>query len=247
MARIAVETYGADIVVPLDADEFLHCADGKDPREILQGLKDDTGHWLIWPFCLPPSKPFENGVFLPAQFDQYIYQANVFKLAVGAKMLKGGEFIITRGNHYLQSMIDQNIYGGPVVESLRLAHYPIRSAEQAMTKAIVGWVSEMCTLGRPEGASAHWQRMYNIIKETGYLQREHLLELCQQYMFSHAPIAPAAQYTVNSGVELKYTDYGKAQKNFLKIILTNYEHVVQRLMSRGAGYSAAESMKAVNS
>ncbi len=238
LAKTAAGIHGADLIIPMDADEFLCRIDGGSTRERLEGLDGDKAYGLNWPVFLPSAAERENGVFLPSYFGEYIRQSKIHKLVVGATLLTDGGYWICKGNHLLQARPGGGFYETGLAEDLVLAHYPVRSAEQAMTKVISGWANTLSMPGRVQGDSWHWESMYNYIKRTGYLSHEHLEELARIYSFADEAAPPVSSFTLNADIRLRYTDYTKAQRNFLNIILSNYERIIKVLLENGAGYSA---------
>ncbi len=240
LAKKAVDSHGADLVLPLDADEFLYSLNGENPRSTLESLSDSEVYRLNWPFFLPSDNPRKNSVFLPTYFEEYMNQSRLKKVMVGAALLRNPHNRISIGNQVLYKDDSQAFWDARLLDNLILAHYPVRSAEQIMTKAIVGWANALCTL-TPGNVAGNWGTMYQQIKQYGFPNTVQLKEFAMTYRFGeNLPVLP---FSHQSDVTLRYTDYEKGQQNFLNIILTNYERIINTLMTRGSGYSLSESFR----
>ena len=63
----AVNEFNADIIVPLDADEFLVSAIKGNPRKIMEKI-DDTSYFQIkWKTYIPDFEKNENKTFIPSK------------------------------------------------------------------------------------------------------------------------------------------------------------------------------------
>jgi hypothetical protein len=156
-------------------------------------------------------------------------------------IIKKDNGVIVTGNHHVEAA-GRKTKTLQVGEGLALAHYPVRSVEQAMTKAIVGWANFQCVYDCENNKEMlasgqkffgfHWYQMYELIKSKGALELADLQELV-------LICSPAARMEAGEGVALqalagyhvpeialRYTDQAKAQRDFLNIILRNYEHII---------------------
>jgi hypothetical protein len=192
----------------------------------------------------------ENGTFLPNYFNQWFNNGyGMLKVIIGANVLKKRKGTILKGNHFVHlpstnqaaAMINLNT-------SLGLAHYPIRSVEQAMTKAVVGWANILCIPGRNPNTHTlslanHWRIMYDRIKSDGTLDYDILSDFTKIYAVIAHPDSkdmdkalreemPLVEFSFKSDIALRYTDYKKAQNNFMNIILSHYEHIIDVFMKR---------------
>ncbi|MDR0220964.1 MAG: glycosyltransferase family 2 protein [Lachnospiraceae bacterium] len=246
LANLAIERYGADLVLPLDADEFLFAPHGNEPRDILEQCEGAEMYLVFQKNAMPQQLRLEGNLFVPAYFTDYIVQdISGCKCFVERDVLEKEGATIVTGNHMIL-LPDRKPKALQFGEALVLAHYPVRSAEQAMTKAIVGWSNSLCTydefvfkkpilfdmLAKGERfTSYHWFQMYELVKSKGHLDLADLQELaviCAQ-MGQGEGQKPALEKLTGyhvPAIPLKYTDQAQAQKNFLNIILSNYEHII---------------------
>ncbi len=91
----------------------------------------------------------ERLVLRPAQ-EQAVYKVFVRPQAPGNRVA------LAAGAH-ASFLNDKPVYS-PILDGVRLAHYPERSAVQVARKAVLGWLKVLAT-GR-EGATARWSEQY---------------------------------------------------------------------------------------
>jgi glycosyltransferase involved in cell wall biosynthesis len=241
LARLAIDRHGADLVLPLDADEFLFSMEGTEPRDYLEQCAGaDTYQvfqWNAW----PQQAHLAENRFVPALFSAFIVQEDYgHKCFVEREVIKNEGGVIVTGNHHVE-VPGRQAQSRPAGEGLVLAHYPLRSVEQAMTKAIVGWANFQCVydcdsnkemlISGQKFYGYHWYRMYELIKSKGTLDLADLQELtllcsAMEAAEGQEPVLMALEGFHVPEIALRYTDQGKAQKNFMKIILSNYEHII---------------------
>jgi hypothetical protein len=161
----------------------------------------------------------------------------VGKIIIGGKLLKQSGGKIAQGNHFFY--IDNcTMLPASMPNPIIMAHYPLRSVEQAMTKVIVGWINTLCVPGRTSGAAknpTHWEQMYNYIKKNGALNINDLRYFTKKYIKpgdqsvdeEHYPLAEGS---IPSEITLRYTDYNKSRINFMEVILSHFEYVLGVLM-----------------
>lgn len=154
-----------DWIFPLDADEFIHApkshviaALGKVPQGYC-GL-------LNWATFIPVSNencssnaPLWNG------FRQRASEGRSYgKVIIPADLARVGS--VAMGNHSFR------IKNKTVVSQLLdipLAHVPVRSSEQLITKAIVGSHKFSIKENRRRGEGVHWDRIAGQVREAGYV------------------------------------------------------------------------------
>lgn len=246
----AVSSYGADIVLPLDADEFLLPKPNCDvnTREILESLDSTRTYSAEWVHFIPTVFNRDNSVFLPKYFGQYCGYANGLpknyhlndKAIISSTFFKECGAYVNQGNHHFFTKEGISIEKTNL-PMLMLAHLPLRSVEQLITKSVIGWSNSMCMPDHktnPINSPYHWNFLYEIIKTNGWLSDARVqaatIILYGQKM-SHADTDDVEieliNYAWNSGIKLKYTDYKKSQKSYLSFILAHYENIINYFMN----------------
>lgn len=139
----AINKHGADLVIPLDADEFLvGTKAGKSVREYLEELDSSCIYKLPWRRYSPYQPDVRCEEFLlarPALGDVYRDTGN--KCIIGARAVVDNKLQVVQGNHYLYYVKDGQMFGMDMLdcETLEIAHYYWRSAKQFETKIAVSW------------------------------------------------------------------------------------------------------------
>lgn len=178
----AVDEFQADIVVPLDADEFIISSDQGNPRKILEKIESTTFYLVKWKIFVPDFS--KNEKFIPARItsarDDNLEE--FYKVVIPKELVKNYNVKLTFGSHSL--VFDPNyedIINCVINNDLRIAHFPIRSKEQIISKVAVGWIYTLARFERPEGQNFHWQRMFNKLKENKEIADQDLIEFAKQY------------------------------------------------------------------
>lgn len=157
LAQSAVETFGAEWIVPFDADEIWSCDQGR-LRDYLPGLSgwynvafaSLYNHWRT-PLDEVDPDPFRSMVWRTV--DAAPLGKVAFRWEPGA--------VIHQGNHgvTLREVVQQTL--------LRLDHFPYRSAEQFINKAVQGAAAYQAAPDLPEDMGAHWRSYGRIYHEHG--------------------------------------------------------------------------------
>lgn len=132
---------GADLIVPLDADEFLLPRAQGDTRAVLETLSTEHVHHLPTRLCAPTGG--DEGTFLlqrPLRIQQG-FDGNS-KCIVGGALARRLRPCITEGNHTI--FVYENGRRCTIPDEpcgLCLAHFFWRSKEQWQSKALVTWVN----------------------------------------------------------------------------------------------------------
>jgi hypothetical protein len=241
--NFAVDHFGADIVLPVDADEFLININGGSPRAILESLEDDVEYRIQRRNYICPKEINDNTKFFPFYSDCYNAVSPLPKALTNRFLLKEKNAHVAVGAH---SFFYPNIPNPPRVEeimSICYNHYTIRNSTNLMTKIIPGWLNVLCTPGRDTGIRYYiawnWRHIYDELKTTGNVSQESL----EVYSLHNnvggylgethtMKIARKNIKTISSNfdisfcedkVKLRYTDYNANKKYFMQILLKQLE------------------------
>lgn len=150
----AIEEYGADIVIPLDADEFLVSLSGGSAyvRRILQGLSA-TGiyqcQWFRYELEAPDESQGDYLLSRPAR--RSLKQDFPSKAIVGRIPVQELRPSLMQGNHALRLPSHEGTFIVITAEELpdvHLAHFPFRSREQILSKKLCMWLSNCAKFTR---------------------------------------------------------------------------------------------------
>jgi lipopolysaccharide biosynthesis protein len=192
MAYRAINEYGADLIVPLDTDEFLYHTDGINPRETLEALREDVEYQALWRTYVYEKEPDISLGFMPNNFTRYRnpilekVQEHAGKTFISRYLIteKKAEFVV--GAHWLQYP-DEN--KGTISienpEKIVCAHFPIRSKEQLMRKTIPNWIHHW---HRSSGFPYHFNDglhqlgiLFKELKDNGEFSQERIKDFCIEY------------------------------------------------------------------
>ena len=148
----AADVYHADLIVPLDADEFLVPTGEMTVQTILQSIEIEEAQ----PLCLRPYLPIADdgiptGVFpFSVALVCNTQTGGVGKLLVNGDIVRREHARLSEGNHALVRPS-----GGPYesvfhafLDGMELAHFYWRSPEQIQSKYAVGWPNIAAKYGR---------------------------------------------------------------------------------------------------
>ena len=179
----AVNEFNADIVVPLDADEFLISSNKENPREILEKIGHDSFYQVKWKTYMPNLDNNEQEKFIPAKLTFARYGAEeMHKVIIPNELVKNYMVKISSGNHNLIYNPKYKESIKPVLSTdLRIAHFPIRSREQITSKISVGWINELCNIKRTKRQSWHWHKMFDSLKKNGKIENGDIINFAKEY------------------------------------------------------------------
>ena len=204
---------GADLCVPIDADEFL-CMPSRASFERTVAAADPAIHLVMpWLTYLPPLDGSGDIVARLAHARRMTTERHgLYKVVVRRSLLDTPRATIGAGNHRIQphdgrAHIPHEALPGNIVA---LAHVPVRSVGQFTGKVAVGSLAlRLANLDDPNVAF-HWREEFDAIVAGRPITRERLAEIVANY--SVAPsrrVDPAGVQWVEdpfiAGIELRYT------------------------------------------
>lgn len=180
LSTLAVNEYDADIIVPLDADEFIVTDRGCNPREELEKLDnvDNSYYSYCWKTYLPIYDEFslEN-----LRYRRDLSLEDHEKIIIPSNLYKNYDIEIKPGSH---SLIDKNnnMLNKIELEFLHLTHIPIRSKSQCISKIANGWLNNRSRNLFNTKNSWHQKRIFDkLIESNGKLSDDDLLEIAVSF------------------------------------------------------------------
>lgn len=237
LAKVAFDSFHADLVIPCDADEFIMCQDGSSPRTVLEALDAGVENHVKWRTFICNNELMYNDQFLPDYFTSYRNPAleHFSKTMMSRRLYETYHSRFTNGYHTMshnEHLERPQIHISP---ELYIAHYPIRSGGQMITKIVNGWLSYLASPTRVSGQGFHWEEIYHTIKETQKLDKELLKDVSMKYALKdsdftsedltseHGSIKPIF---LTKAIKLKYTDYSLNQEYCWSRVLENTEKMI---------------------
>lgn len=171
LAKRAACDLGADWVLPFDVDEFL-VAEPPDPVRLrLEKLEPDSLHRVDWQSYVPtPEEAVASGPPLARiRHRRAAESVQHHKLLVPGALLRRRGVSLTMGNHRLRqrtALATRTVPAQPA-PGLRLAHFPVRSVEQARTKALVGWLARLASSEQRDEPrkNLHLRRLFERLRD----------------------------------------------------------------------------------
>lgn len=229
LLKKAVKEFKADIIVPLDADEFLISSNGGNPRIILEQIEPNTFYSVKWKTYIPKFKKNEQKTFIPSKMTFIRSNAEEMnKIILTKELIENYSVKLSKGNHKLLYKKKYKKAIRKIFRSdLQIAHFPIRSLKQCMSKISVGWINTVCDINRANYESWHRKKMFDDLKKKGKLENEDIITLAKIYStkteLKEIKIKKdPMDLTFCKNIELKYTS---DKINPLKDILENCEGV----------------------
>jgi glycosyltransferase involved in cell wall biosynthesis len=245
----------ADIVVPLDADEFLITLDGESPRTVLEGLDLQKGYRVFWRTYVCDQAPSENARFLPEIYSDYRGPGFVehYKSILTRTLYLEFSCLLDEGAHNLLCQRDP----GAVIDldDLRIAHYPIRDSYQAIAKVVLFELGQRLEGTQAKDLTSHYRVIYEKFLSTGAFSTSDLREISLQYEQEDSVVrigegdacihGPIDTRFVGEPIRLRYTDYGMREKQFLADLVSGFERLISvaELENRAASERVMESVR----
>ena len=146
-----IEESNPDIIIPLDADEFIISAH-KNPRSELEKLSLDRIYYVNWQWYVITEKDDPKETFIPRRLKHclkrtvwnYSDGTPVTKVILPAKYFKERKLILSMGHHTVYGNKNVTI---ETIENLKLAHYRAISEEQLIYKTCCYTMRDIATMG----------------------------------------------------------------------------------------------------
>ena len=196
LAQKAMNQYNADLILPLDADEFLYHVDGKNPRETLEALDETIEYHAAWRTYIYAKEPDISRGFLPNNFTHYrnpkferCDQHRFSQKVIASKFLiKDKRASFAPGSHYLTYPKQQKDSAEVLLHSnLVFAHFPIRGKVQVLRKTCVSWIYkwkkwiESGPLPRDVIDKLQLGVLFNHLRDNGGITADKMKELSLEY------------------------------------------------------------------
>ena len=184
----AINEFQADIICPLDADEFLTCDEG-NPRRYVEKIPKDTYFTVNRVSYVPTEHDDETDLFVPSRI-QYLRDPSLEiqgKIIITRQLVEDYGARLTIGNHYLKmDKLKKHNVSNIEDNDLCIAHFPLRSIKQTMSKVLTNYPNSLARKNvDPNRISYHYTIMYNKIKQRGTLDMEAVTDYATKYDLRH--------------------------------------------------------------
>lgn len=174
LIKHAVQEHDADIVLPLDADEFLTPID--KARETLQKLSHDHPYHIYWRNYTPTINDNHNEPHIPRRITHHTPTTNdqtFHKIIIPREIALNST--VTMGCHTIEphGHIEK-------LQEIHLAHYPIRTPEQLYEKVMKTY--KAVQYDKTKGNHHHIKALHKQFTTTGPPGWSELPELIYYYI-----------------------------------------------------------------
>jgi hypothetical protein len=213
----AVKDYDADWVIPLDADEFLAVNGEGRIHKVIEKLPSDKVVKVPWRTYVPLSSDNyqEPNILKRIQHFRIRENQNLRKIIIPRSQAMNKYGLIAAGNHGFvrETFRKQKEFPYVHTDQLVLAHFPVRSSQQIMVKAFVGWLACLAKPNRLPTENYHLKELYDRFKNGREISPDELTSMALGYATAsgadaltrkdlvHKPLMPET-----GDLTLRYTD-----------------------------------------
>lgn len=193
-----------DFIVPLDADEFIHCGDLRFADVLAAEVPPGGAAQMPWATYVPivtqssvGAAPLYDGFRMRAKEpDQY------YKVVVSNDLAKRAQ--LPTGNHAV--LLGGVVQGVPTLTAM-LQHAPLRSAEQLMSKALLGSLRNSIRVDRKPLENFHSDQMAKFIRDANYsLAPQDVFSIACRYATDLSVPAPEVERVIESAPRIGRSD-----------------------------------------
>ncbi|VAX15656.1 hypothetical protein MNBD_NITROSPINAE04-40 [hydrothermal vent metagenome] len=247
--------YNPDWIIPLDADEFLNPNEGETMESVLADLPEGSVGQMQWRTYVPTASDDsgEKDVVKRIKNRRAMEFCKYYKVIIPKSVFNEKPFIVNDGSHAVRSGDESYRFDHYIVNALSLAHFPVRSSDQVLTKALVGWLALLCHSDRA-GSGWHWRNMYERFAQDLSVSADDLHDLAANYISDEKEESVELiedMVTPQENYKLKYPDLMKSEptRNILgmaeQLALSLKEAVIKKDMDRAEEYSGAKILSSV--
>ena len=196
LVKIAAHELGAELILPLDIDEFLIPKKNTDCRAILDKIVDDVValEWVDHELVNPEH---DRDKFLLSRLcNKSVTMRTMTKVFLKGSFVRNNEIRLTQGNHGIRVKSadgTEALVPAHRHSKLVLAHFPFRSQGQYVSKNAIGWLTNATRYSATTVVAPHWKSAFDKICDND----------CEM------PTIPDAQFVgklYEGNINLKYTD-----------------------------------------
>ena len=196
LVKVAAHELGADLILPLDIDEFLIPKHDIDCRSVLGKIVDDVValEWVDHELVNPEQD--RDKFLLNRLCNRSSAMRTMTKVFLKGSFVRNNAIRLTQGNHGVRIQSENGteaLVPAHRNSELILAHFPFRSQGQYMSKNAIGWLTNAMRYSATTVVAPHWKSAFDKICDNN----------CEM------PTIPDAQFVgklYDGNIDLKYTD-----------------------------------------
>ncbi|MDD5055613.1 MAG: glycosyltransferase family 2 protein [Candidatus Peribacteraceae bacterium] len=170
-----------DLLMLLDADEFLVRNNGGSPRSVLERSTGILGIPCRNYIPLPSDRKEELNILKRMTHRRPAEDPQWYKICVdGMTLARHPDACIVEGNHKMTSKDGADL---PMEKSkeLVIAHFPVRTVDQILCKAYGGWFSHLSDPAPVHGGAFQWKALLDTVRQGKRLDAEALTVIALEY------------------------------------------------------------------
>jgi SAM-dependent methyltransferase len=186
----------ADFALFLDADEFLIAPSPDDFHRSLEAIDPGATALLPWRTYLPDPEALQDDcgdVLHKFQWRRVRERPKTFKIALRLGGMTDPRFKVAQGSHSASgptgASAPKHRIGG-----VHIAHLPVRSRGQVLSKGVIGWRANLARTGERRGQAVQWKRLHDLYFDPS---RSATLDLSHEAMI-YAQKKPYATWEANA-------------------------------------------------
>lgn len=161
--KMVAEEKDNDLIIPLDADEFIASGDTTNPRHILEQLNLDYIYKLKWINYTPTDNDDLSEKFIPKRITYCDEQSDTFdKVIIPSGIIQASSVMVSTGHHDVAGFSDFEYLPK---EMIYIAHYPLTSEEQYKNKIYCSSVNFIGWTNRGDGEGTHLNIMLDKLEK----------------------------------------------------------------------------------
>ncbi len=171
-----------DIVLPLDADEFLRTREPNTLKTILEQLPKNMPSLVPWQTYIPMPEDdlLECNVPLRIRHRKTFEVPQWYKVIIPKTLLKQN-IRLPMGSHTVIDVDTGKEVEHSVASNLFLAHFPVRCADQIAGKVFAGWLSHTADSQKTPGSIFQWKAIFDELKSGKQIDGNTLMRLALEY------------------------------------------------------------------
>jgi len=205
----AFKECGADIIIPLDADEFLVNTETQECcRTILQNI-DVNSVYVVDSINYFPSFNDDNvESFLPwRSCHRAKEKQEMSKVIIGRKVIESFHVSLSQGNHDIGiSRRKKKLINYSRNNQFQIAHFQVRSREQFMSKMSVGWIANLARHDKKSMEAFHWANAFEKIKNKMTISEDEMIKIVSDLDIKKSDLDVACLKKCCPYEPLKYAD-----------------------------------------
>lgn len=218
-----IEESNPDLIIPLDADEFI-ISDHKDPRKEMEKLSLDKIYYVNWQWYVMTEKDDPKETFIPRRL-KYCLKRTVWNYSDGTPVTK----VILPARYFKEkkltmSMGHHTVYGDKSIaieeiNNIKLAHYRAISEEQLVYKTCCYTMRDIATMGNNIETAQRTNQLAKI--ESGICMHDAAIE---------ASYAGYPKEITENQIDLSFCEPGSLTIKYSEL---SSESIAERIMRTG--------------